>query len=640
MKSYEKSIFRLFKSLPVGDNATPEEYFKEQVYIHNFRSTIPYGFIPDPNVSKEYNIHEVIALVKEFFGLSGEQLNATFHKSWKKVANADIRQLVIEQIIHYMTTYGAASDNQTYTLDWNQEYIYIPDEQLQLPDINSKDLKILVIKGLTKNAVKEKVFKLISSGIALSDDTLIDIGTICKEYLSLTPDDILEISNKEVRCLLFDHLKMIPENPIEFLRLLVYKLTGSTLLIKSKEVIALIKSKDSSISAKLLGKYAVEYDLKELSTIFFRFKPIFLAMKGRFTSEIINKLRKLANTYHNPMPEDILNGLTSKKFVGVNELDRALEKANIFRKIRLAYALKYRSLDVDSILYRIRNGKGYATEYKGNLQIPYDRRFNYILENIVDSMPSYQDIKIYIPSFIDYPLPATEKMFTGFFPTGTCVTLSEDMIFGVHWENVKDRMIDIDLSMISATTKFGWDGAYRNGGKSLLFSGDITNAPLPKGATECYYVAKNFNNDLIVLINFYNFAEDIEVPFKIFVAQNKLDRLPQNYAVNPNEIKAMATTKISKERQKTIGLISATDDYTKFYFCETYMGKSISASGRHKYIQQTRDYYMNYFKHMISLRYVLEKAGAILVDSPDESDIDLSPEKLEKDTIIKLLIKE
>ena len=67
------------------------------------------------------------------------------------------------------------------------------------------------------------------------------------------------------------------------------------------------------------------------------------------------------------MKEDFLNTVTSKiknrKIVDFDRLRTELDKVNIFRKIRLAYALKYRTIDTDSILYRIRNGKSWATDF-------------------------------------------------------------------------------------------------------------------------------------------------------------------------------------------------------------------------------------------------------------------------------------
>ena len=47
----------------------------------------------------------------------------------------------------------------------------------------------------------------------------------------------------------------------------------------------------------------------------------------------------------------------------MNRLEKKLEKASIFRKIRLAYALKFRLNAGNSIVYKVRNGKGWVTEF-------------------------------------------------------------------------------------------------------------------------------------------------------------------------------------------------------------------------------------------------------------------------------------
>ena len=47
---------------------------------------------------------------------------------------------------------------------------------------------------------------------------------------------------------------------------------------------------------------------------------------------------------------------------------------------------------------------------------------------------------------INYTLPATEKQFIGYFPSGTSISIPKEMIFGIHWENVNTHRIDLDLS--------------------------------------------------------------------------------------------------------------------------------------------------------------------------------------------------
>jgi len=55
--------------------------------------------------------------------LNGNDLNKTFHKSWEKIKNSTRFELLMEQILHYSSTYGSHF----------QDEIYIPDEVLNVP---------------------------------------------------------------------------------------------------------------------------------------------------------------------------------------------------------------------------------------------------------------------------------------------------------------------------------------------------------------------------------------------------------------------------------------------------------------------------------------------------------------------------
>jgi len=84
-----------------------------------------------------------------------------------------------------------------------------------------------------------------------------------------------------------------------------------------------------------------------------------------------------------------------------------------------------------------------------------------------------------------------------------------------------------------------------------------------------------------------------------------------------------------------LGLIVTSPKGNKFYFSEADIGKDISARGS-KYIQLSRKYLVDFYTNMISLNEILELAGAKIVREKKDLNIDLSPESLEKDTIIKL----
>lgn len=651
-----RATLRLFKALPV------EVEGKKSPSLRLLKSTIKRGFVFSPEVLFNYpDYSRLIETVEEIYGITPEKMNASFHKSWAKVQNASIEQLVIEQWAHYLTTYGK-EDPLAYAIEkgitylppdfepeklYDKDYVYIPEEALDIPDLNIGEMRLVVIKGYTKIELKEKLLKLLGSGIALKEDTIKDVIDVAL-YVGISVEDVEKIKNKEVRVILYEYLSLVPTNPVEFLRYAVYITTDETLLIKSKELIAKIKEQKGIKVLKYFKAYDTNNGLEKLAEIFYRFKPIFLAFRTNQSMKImINRLRRLAIEYHKPMPEDYLNTITAKLKKNIPlyapQLRNELDKVNIFRKIRLAYALKFRTKDAESILFRIRNGKSYATDFTFEDKKHAQRVLDIVIASIVkDVEKNVKGKNIYIPDYINYALPATEKQFTGNMPAGTYISTLQNMLVGVHWENIGSHRIDLDLASISNEGKFGWDGSYRSNDGEILFSGDITDAPKPKGATELFYVKRQCNNSFIITLNYFNYDETVKVPFKILVAEEDAQLFGGNYTVNPNNVLATVQTEIDK-RQKILGLLVTTENGNKFYFIETAIGKSITSSNS-EYIAHARRYLSTYYQNSIDFKDILFRAGANVVSEStihrDKSNcnIDLSPESLEKDTIMNLLI--
>jgi hypothetical protein len=666
-----KATIKLFKALPISSvKLVPPDARKERALKKELlRKTIERGFVFSRDVIYSYsNYDELIKMVEEVFGITSEKVNASFHKSWKKVKEADTEQLIVEQVAHYLTTYGKEDPKgymfqKEYLEDWKVDnlsekvlsledfdkdrlydkgYVYIPKEILEIPEIDIDGIKLVVIKGYTGQELKSKLLKLLNSGIALKEDTLNDVIDVAL-FVDINEKEIEDIKNKEVRVVLYEYLNLFPESPIEFLRYVVYVATDKTLLIKSKELITEIKEGKNIKIIKLFKDYDKKYGLKRLAEIFLRFKPIFLAFRtNQELKSTINKIRKLAVHYHKPMPEDYLNEVTAKikkgEVIDADKLKSELKRVNTFRKIRLAYALRFRTKDVDSILYRIRNGKAYATDFDFKDKTVAEHVLAIVLDSITEDVgKNVKGKKIYIPDYINYSLPATEKQFTGNFPSGTYISIPQDMIFGVHWENVKLNRIDLDLSLVSKSVgKIGWDGGYRTDEGDILYSGDVTDAPKPKGAAELFYVKRQSKDGFIFFLNYYNYNAEIKAPFKIIVAKEKAKDFGGNYMVNPNNIIAVVQSEIN-QRQKILGLLITTKDESRFYFAETSIGMSITSSDS-EWAENSRKYLISFYQNSIELQDILFKAGAELIDKKDKSDIDLSPESLEKDTILNLII--
>lgn len=621
-----KSTLRLFRALPVKYKR------KKKASKQLLEETIKRGFVFSPEIVSNYTEKELLSLTRNI-GLTPEQINSSFHKSWRKIKEASLAQLVIEQLIHYFTTYGFKKLGI-----YSEESVYIPKESLELPELRD-DIQLTVIKGYTTAELKDKLLKMVGSGVALHTDTMQDILEIF-EFVGINKRQLKGVKNREVKIALYDRFDLVPEDPTEFLRYAIYKSTGKTLLIKNKATIETIKESNRKGIVKLFRNYQKEYGLEKLAQIFYRFKPLFLAFKANTSlKKCINKIRKLAKKHHQPMPKDFLNSITA--IIGRGErikheqLNKALSQVNIFRKIRLAYALKYRTKDVDSILYRIRNGKGFATDFSFNRKEYAKRILDFVLMSVTkDLKGTVKGKKIFIPEGITYSLPATEKQFTGYLPSGTYITIPKDMIFGIHWDNAGGYGIDLDLSLISPTSgKIGWDRSHRTDDRSILFSGDMTDAA--NGATELFYVRRQKKGAYIMLVNFYSYKADVDVPYQIIVAQEQASNFGNNYMINPNNIKARTFSKINT-KQKILGLFVTTTDECRFYFAETNIGLDITSSDN-AYTEHSRKYLFKFYEHSISLNAILEKAGAKLVKHKVNCDIDLSPETLEKDTILSLL---
>lgn len=675
--SIHKSTLRLFKALPVMDNKTVG------ISPTFLKRTIPKGYVVDPKVAYHYkSIHELEELIEEIYGMTAESMNATFHKSWQKIVDTPQEELFIQAMAHYCTTYGKADPlgylrekREMFGLEgtdrgvielpdfdankmFDEDYIYFPNELLEIPSLEGEKVKLVIIKGMTKEELKKRLLDLLATGIALGEDSVKDCVEIAK-FVDLKAHEAVMIKNKEVKVAVYDYLQFVPEDPVEFLRYVVFKATGQTLLIKNGGLIARIKE-GASASAGLFSRYVLNYGTPKLAEIFYRFKPILLAFKtDTKIRPIINKIRRLAPKYHKPMTPDFLNNVTAnlRKWgvdgVEYRDLELALKQVNTFRKIRLAYALKYRAKwDNDSILYRIRNGKSYAKEFC----FPNPEDAGMVLDVVLESITS--DIaknvggkRIYIPDYINYTLPATEKMFTGNFPSGTSVSVDRDIIFGINWHNCPEHRVDLDLSLIEENgNKIGWDRNYSSENKNILFSGDITDAKGKNGATELFYISEPMSKSGLMYVNYYNHDDRYPVDFKIVVARAMGRReWKKNYVINPNEMIALSNSKID-QKQKVLGLIVSKKGKNTFYFAESYMGRSIT-SGSSEWSDQARKYLLNYYENAISLRDVLEKAGANVVSEKfaEEKygekecivepviDIDLSPEQLGKDTIIRLL---
>ena len=568
--------------------------------------TLPLGLVLDEQAA--YALEEIL----DYFRanqLSAEQLNATFHKSWKVIRDSSREELFLHQILHYFTTYGT---------DFTSDYVYFPAEKLELPEL--KKVQIRVIRGLPHEALIEKCLKMLASGMALAEETIEAVLNLL-DALGYQFTSVDDIRNKEAAVRIIAKSGVYPSHPSEFLRYLVYKATESTLLIKNKETIQAIKEKKLDVSKDLEG-----YGLARCAEIFRRFKPLWLAFKSHPANiRRINEIGRLARRYHKPLPVDVLNTVTSIVYAS-EEIQTALAKVNNFRKTRLLNALNTRLNLANAFLYRVRNGKSFAKVQANPQHLDYYRRaYDLVYTDLVSSL-NLRGKKVRYPEKVDYALPATEKMFVGNFPAGTRIT-SEDLVGGVYWENAWGAN-DLDLSALSLEGKVGWNAAYKDRG-GMYYSGDVTDAP--NGATELLYTILNLSHPALAINNIYR--GEAGCKFKIIVGT--APDVEENYMLNPNELILEAECNMVG-RQQILGIfMPGPDERISFTLVNAGFG-SMSVSGNSPHSDLARQALFYQFSNPISFRKLLLDAGAGIV-SEGEVDYELRPEGLEKSTFMELL---
>ena len=638
-----ESTLTLFNAVPINKNI----HYKD--FVEFYTKTIPLGFILDRNIINCYTKNELNAIINKvhkYSMVNPQLINNTFHKSWNKIRNSKIENLVLEQIIHYFSTYGMESIGQQ-SINW------IPNEHLNIPNVEIENLKITIIRGLTPNDLKIKLLNLLNSGIALSKDAINHVINIVDYIGDIGIHDIDRINNKEVKCILYDRLGIIPKDPVEFLRFFLYKTINSTLLIKDRNTINAIKAAALNTffndNDKLLFSYIEKYGLNDLASIFYRFKPLFLAMKNKKNAHVINKMRKLAVKYHKQCPEDYINNVIKNlEIINVDKFTRELNSVNVFRRVKLINALLYRLSSSTDIVYNIRNGKSFATKIKPLSTSKNVSMIWYLIQLIEKSIVDHLKIKIgdkkiYLPNNIVYAVPESEKKFIGPIPNGSYVKVDNtNMIFGVQWFNLENlkifNRIDLDLALLNKNKKIGWDGGYRDlNHNDILFSGDMTDAPKPDGASEAFNVTNLTENFLVTLNDYsfrYNLTGERSACFSLYIAKGSDSKFclinPNNIILNVNNLKLETPHQI-------IGHIHQELNAKYFYFNLCNISNSIT-SYYGDTAEKTENYLINYNKTSLKLNDLLYLHGFEIIEDSKDADIDLSAEQLSKTTLLDLFI--
>ena len=559
----------------------------------------------------------------------------TFHKSWEKVANEDYITLLAEQIAHYFSTYGLES------VGFRAAPI-VPVEEL-IADPNArpsfKSFRTVYVMSVTSAQ------KVIDATLSATKAPHRMKMKYYEEYVKNTTLTDKDIASFELRIMWYKEHNTVPQNGQDFVRYALYILTGATLIIKNNRTICSLKRAiqyDGDVAYNLLSKA----DMVECAQIFHRFKPFFLAFKQEERCKpLVNHIRRLAETYHKPLSDVTIQNFSKLYNEGrITECQYLLQNTSMRNLIKLYnfYNDRARMNGEDNIgAFNIRNGKVHIEEgckFSGSFSI---RR---VIANAISAKANYvfKGKIFYIPDYITYAAPTTEKQFLGAIPNGTRVYGPEDKAFSaaICWDNYKGRRTDIDLHMMGVNEAYGWNSYYRdNDENSVLYSGDMTDATY--GAAEAFYFKPN-GRDFVLTAN--NFTGEIGVPFKFFISESKpVQRNWRNSTSTPpidveTAIFPPIPLNFPDHNGCTLGMFVGSDFV--FYNGSLDMGRVPDRSRYPDFIKAMK----RKLNSMMPLQFYLTICGArvvsdlsLLTEEEQKNVIDLSPENLTTETLMSLV---
>lgn len=541
--------------------------------------------------------------------------NTTFYKSWETIRDKTRFELFLDQILHYSSTYGTNYKGEC----WIPE-----DAEIELPEIRNYKF----INVITKDEVIKRCEKMLFSGIALKEETMNDILDILKGLKHKV--DIEKVKNKEAKMRLYKETGTLPNDSIEFIRYLTFTSTGSTLLIQNAEMFTLIQMSRLNIS-----KLIEDFGMVKLSSMFLRYKNIFLAFKraNKKNSTVINKLRKLAVNNHKSITSriEVLDLVKMGKLNSVSDVKQILSKFNLlkdlnnFGLVKLIETIEQRRNQTGFRFFPIRNQKLWVKEQTieqkdSNANLVKAALRDELVTRLKTKFPN--GLKVKLTEGVNLTLPRTEKSFVGNVPLGTSFDFEgTHNIFGINWKGSEGAQ-DLDLAIIDLHGyKIGWNASYKTSNNSIVYSGDMTSAN-PQ-ATELMYCAKGFNDGLIK-VNGYNYERGAK--FRFFVAKEEIKNMKRNYMVNPDNI-IFQSDCVMESREKMLGVVSE----NKLVITQFRTGnKRVSETDiTTHYIQ----FVMNNLNSYVYLKDIIEECEFEITN--ENEDIDFT--NLSKDTLIDFL---
>ena len=431
---------------------------KEAPYEHTYKC-IRYGIMIEPFVAiNESTAKYLITL----YGVDLQNANSTFYKTFKEREERTIDQVMIERVIHYLTSYN----DDLFTP-------FIPNEG-EAEFMEAIRSQLTTISVLSEDEIRSQVQKLVDSGMALESADMPEIAALVND-LGVKPNG----ANKELQIELACYFGVAPTSPELLVRAISRILLDTTEAVKNKayyEKLEMSCTPARSFNNLFEGKtqkvcdlvkaYIEANGIQSLADHFRPNKKFWLIIKKLGLQKEVNAMKRLSEksrvdhsfkTILDEFPEDLTQVKTLQLVKWYNYL---LERSNV--------------VTGDLKLYRVRNGKVYLTEQKeSSLRDIQERvmkatKVLVLIENELKNRYKDKELRFYQPEeHIDIKLPTSAKSFVGSYPLYTAIDVPEEYQIGVYWNEEGD----IDLH---AETQDGKHvGYYSEQVSNIVYTGDM-----------------------------------------------------------------------------------------------------------------------------------------------------------------------
>ena len=372
--------------------------------------------------------------------------------SRKERETADVHDLLVKQILHYIEVYGLDMPG-LFDLTFDGGAV----------------LSMRYVSGITPQELEAKVQALLYANAPVKD--AVQLQRVIDHYA--LNYDLTKVKNNELRVLLWRPGMPAFTSGDDAVRWLCARATGKALLIKSREVIKAVG--DTSFPRD----FFVQHE-EILAQVFNRHKPLILAAKRRELTDIINRISRRSKRDHVPLHEAVAKTFVHHALlgkVGGQALDRA--HVTVRDKLKFLNALAEKRLQRTLGLFRVRNGKvWYRDDMRTYDLAAIDRVERMVLHSLSWDLAHLRDKRILLDGAVDYGLPTSRKQTLGRLPYGTQVSAApaEEISAGMYWENAWGAR-DLDLSAVQLDgRRVGWGGIAGYNARDIVFSGDQTDA--------------------------------------------------------------------------------------------------------------------------------------------------------------------